>query len=153
MNRLGLLFGVGFGFVLAGARLTDYEVIHGMLRLRDLQPYGVLGSAVAVAAPSLWFLRRIGWITPLGGPLAISRTGIERRHILGSVVFGAGWAVAGACPGPAIALVGSGRLLGLAVIAGLFLGIMLRDRVAARAVTQPRPQSSRSLAESQPVGL
>lgn len=150
MNAVGLLFGIGFGVVLAGARLTDYDVIHRMLRLEVLQPFLVLGSAIAVAAPLLRLLRRSGWQTPLGGPLSPSPSPIGRRHVLGSVLFGAGWAVAGTCPGPALAMVGSGHLLGAVVAAGLFAGIVLRDAVTAGATSK---QPVRNDAEPLPVGL
>lgn len=149
MNRIGLLFGVAFGFVLVGARLSDYDVIHRMLLFRDWQPFLVLGSAVAVAATSLRLLRRAGWTTPLGGRLRLSPSPVGRHHVVGSLLFGTGWAVAGTCPGPALAMVGSGRLLGLCTVAGLCLGIVLRDAVAARAANRPTPAGVDPL----PVGL
>jgi uncharacterized membrane protein YedE/YeeE len=149
MDRIGLLFGVVFGFVLAGARLTDYDVIHDMLLFRDWQPFLVMGSAVAVAAPLLLLLQHRRWRTPLGGPLRPARSPVARRHVVGSLLFGTGWAVAGTCPGPAIAMVGSGRLLGLVVVAGLFLGIALRDAAVARPDRRPVATDL----ESMPVGL
>lgn len=150
MNAVGLLFGIAFGVVLTGARLTEYDVIRAMLRFQDLEPFLVLGSAIAVAAPLLRLLRRRGWQTPINGPLTLSPSPIARHHVLGSVLFGTGWAVAGTCPGPALAMIGSGRVLGGVVAAGLFVGILLRDHVAARAVAAP-PVSNAS--EPLPVGL
>ena len=152
MNAVGPLFGIGFGVVLSGARLTDYDVIHRMLRLEDLQPFLVLvlGSAIAVAAPLLRLLSRSGWQTPLGGPLTPSPSPIGRHHVLGSILFGAGWAVVGTCPGPALAMVGSGHLLGAVVATGLFAGIALRDTVTAGVTTQ---RSGSNAGEPQSVGL
>ena len=129
MNRVALLVGAAFGFLIAAARLNDYDVIHDMLLLREPDVFLLMASAVAVAAPTLWLLERRGWRTPLGGRLKVQRLPVERRHILGSVIFGAGWAIGGACPVPAIAMVANGTALGVIVVAGMFLGIALRDRV------------------------
>nr|MDQ3044537.1 hypothetical protein [Chloroflexota bacterium] len=83
VNGIGLLFGLGFGFVLTAARLTDFDVIHEMLRFQDLQPFLVLGSAIAVAAPLLRILRRRGLVTPHGGALSFSAASVQRHHLLG----------------------------------------------------------------------
>jgi uncharacterized membrane protein YedE/YeeE len=132
INRLGLLFGIIFGFTLTGARLTDYDVIHRMLKFQDFEPFLIMGSAVGVAAPMLWLMERHGMVTPLGGRLAFSRSAISRHHITGSILFGTGWAIAGTCPAPALAMIGSGRVLGLVTVAGIFGGVLLRDVVVAR---------------------
>lgn len=137
MNRAGFLIGLGFGFVLAATRLSDYDVIHRMLLLREPDVFLLMGSAVAVAAPLLWWLQRRGWQTPLGGPLQVQRSPAQRSNVLGGVVFGTGWAVAGTCPGPALAMVAGGAVPGLAVIVGIFTGLFLRDRVARLETTRP----------------
>jgi uncharacterized membrane protein YedE/YeeE len=64
--------------------------------------------------------------------LDITPARLERKHVAGSVIFGVGWAIAGTCPGPALAMTVGGGLLGLIVVAGLFLGIALRDAIAMR---------------------
>ena len=138
INRVGLFAGAAFGFLLTGARLTDYDVIHRMLLFRDWQPFLVMGSAVLVAAPLLWALQLRGWTTPLGGPLRLTPAAIAPHHVSGSVLFGMGWAVAGTCPGPALAMIGAGRLMGVVVVAGIFAGITLRDAVAARGARAER---------------
>ncbi|GAC1456210.1 MAG: hypothetical protein PVSMB4_16470 [Ktedonobacterales bacterium] len=132
MNRVGFLFGAAFGFVLAAAQLNNYTVIHNMLLLRDPQPYLILSSAIVVAAPLLWLLRTRHWRTPLGGPLTITPSRVERKFVLGGMVFGTGWAVAGGCPAPLLGMIAAGRVLAVFVVAGLFGGIMLRDVVVAR---------------------
>ncbi|MGI8644547.1 MAG: DUF6691 family protein [Thermomicrobiales bacterium] len=138
INRLGLLFGVIFGFTLTAARLTEFDVIHRMLKFQDLEPFWVMGSAVGVAMPLLWIMERRGLVTPLGGKLTFSRSAISRHHFTGSMLFGAGWAIAGTCPAPALAMIGSGRILGLFTVAGIFAGVVLRDWVVTRgAVTAP----------------
>jgi uncharacterized membrane protein YedE/YeeE len=128
-DRLGFPLGVAFGLLLVLARVHEYDTIHAMLTLRDPYVFLLMGAAVATAAPLLWLLRRRRWRTPFGGPLAPERPALARRHLAGSAVFGAGWAITGACPGPALAMVASGNVLGAVVVAGLFGGLLLRDWV------------------------
>ena len=132
MNRIGFLFGCAFGGVITAGRMNEYNVIHDGLRLTNLYVFFVMGSAVLVAMSLLFVLRRRGWVTPLGGPLGLSPSRIQRKHIYGGLVFGAGWAVTGTCPAPALAMVGSGGVLGLAVIVGIWFGLGLRDAVVDR---------------------
>ncbi len=152
LDLVGFGFGVIFGFILAAARLTDYDVVHRMLLFRDWEPFLVMGSAVVVAAPLLRLMLRRGWETPLGGKLAVDTTPVGRRHGLGAIVFGSGWAVSGTCAGPAVAMVGSGHVLGLVVVAGLFAGIVARDSLVARASLKGLPVPT-AAAESTRVGL
>ncbi len=135
MNRVGFFFGVAFGFLIAAGSLNEYDVIHNGLLFRDPYMFLVMGSAVAVAMPLLWLLQRRRWATPLGGALSLTSTRPERKHVLGAMVFGTGWAVAGTCPGPALVMTVGGGLLGIAVIAGIVVGLLIRDAVAEP--TQP----------------
>lgn len=132
MNGVGFAVGLAFGFVLAAARLNEYDVIHNMLLLRDFEPFLLMGSAVATAAPLLWLMRRRGWRTRFGGIFEPKQGQVERKHVLGAVVFGSGWAISASCPGPLIAMTAGGALLGLPVMLGLFGGLHLRDLVAQR---------------------
>ena len=134
-NTLGLAVGLAFGFLLVGAGVHRYEVIRDALLLRDPYVFLLMGAAVATAAPLLYLLRRRGWVTPLGGPLVLPRHPIQRANLTGSAVFGAGWALTGSCPGPALASVAGGNIVGIWVMAGLFSGIWLYETLAARRGT------------------
>lgn len=135
MNRLSgvyLLFGLAFGLVFAAAGFNQYDVIHSMLLLRDAGPFLVMGSAVATAMGILWVFERRHFRTMLGGPLQLRRWAVERRHVYGGVVFGAGWAITGACPGTAATTLVAGSVMGIVLVAGMIAGIALRDVVATR---------------------
>jgi uncharacterized membrane protein YedE/YeeE len=144
MNLVALAVGLAFGVAIAGARLHEYDVIHKMLLLQEPDVFLLMGSAVAVAAPTLVLLRRVGWQTPFGGPLRVARAPVERNNVLGAVVFGTGWAIAGTCPGPAIAMVATGSLPGLFVMAGIITGATLYGTVAR--IPRWRPVSPRESA-------
>lgn len=128
LNLVGLLFGALFGGLLACGRLHEYDTIHAMLRLQEPDVFLLLGSAVVVAAPMLWLLERRGIVTPLGGKLWLSRSRPQAHHVRGGALFGVGWAIAGTCPAPALVMVSSGAVLGVVTIAGIFVGLHLRDR-------------------------
>ena len=129
----GLLFGAGFGFVLAAAKLHEYEVIHAMLRLEEAYTFLLMGGAIAVSMPLLWLLDRAKVTTLLGGQLALSRSKVKKANLVGGALFGAGWAISGTCPGPAVVMLSSGAGLAVLTVLGLFLGLTLRDRQVARA--------------------
>ncbi len=139
MNRAAVLVGAVFGFLVTAARLSDYQVIHEMLRLREPDVFLLMASAIAVAAPVLLILERRRFRTPLGGELKVQRQSITRRNVLGAAIFGTGWAIAGTCPVPAIAMIAGGSGLGVAVAAGLFGGIALRDSIDRKAGRAPSP--------------
>jgi uncharacterized membrane protein YedE/YeeE len=132
-NVIALLVGVGFGAVLVAARLNEFDTIHKMLLLRELDVYFLMGSAIATAAPILWWLRRRHWKTLTGEELRVEQSSPTKDTVAGAAVFGAGWAVTGACPGPAIAMTATGALMGVPLMAGLMTGAVLRDMIAGRA--------------------
>ena len=137
MNRLNIasiIFGAAFGFLFNAGGFNQYNVIHGMLLLQRPDPFFVMGSAVATAMPILWLLERRRWITPLGETMELRRWSIERKHILGGTIFGAGWAITGACPGTVTGMLSVGNLLGLLPLAGILAGILLRDAISERAI-------------------
>jgi uncharacterized protein len=132
LNLFGALFGAGFGFVLGAARLHEYDTIHKMLRLDEYDVFLLMGAAIGTSLPILWFLERRGVITKFGGKLALSRSKPQRHHLIGGAMFGAGWAIAGTCPAPALVMLSSGAALALVAIMGLFIGLNLRDRHTSR---------------------
>ena len=152
MNRINLaaLFaGLAFGFLVAAARLNDYNVIHNMLLLKQSYVFLMMASAIGTAAPILYILDRKHWHT-MDGVINLRRQPITRRNIAGAAVFGTGWAVAGTCPVPALAMTVGGTVLGAFVMAGLMTGIVLRDSVAEHSL-QPLLRRLRPSAEGETV--
>jgi uncharacterized membrane protein YedE/YeeE len=93
------LFSIGagaiFGFLLSRARVTDYDTMLALFRLQDFFLLGVLGVAVVVAALGFELLRRAGNRSLAGRSLAYARKPLVPSVVLGSLVFGAGWALTG----------------------------------------------------------
>lgn len=132
VNITGLLGGIAFGFLVSWARVSDPAVIRDMLLLREAHVFLIMGSAIVVAAVGLRLLRLAGARAYVTGELiAWSLHRPERRHVLGSVLFGAGWSVAGTCPAPVAAMIGEGKLAGLAVAAGLLAGAALQPTIVS----------------------
>jgi uncharacterized membrane protein YedE/YeeE len=139
-NVVGLLFGAAFGFVMAWARLSDPRVIGRMLRLQEFDVFLLMGSAIAVAAIGVRLLRSAGVRALVTKePIAWKVERPQRHHILGSMVFGVGWSVAGTCPGPVAAMIGQGRLAGIVIVAGLLLGVSAQGALSRRRGSQAVP--------------
>jgi uncharacterized membrane protein YedE/YeeE len=97
---IGLLGGVVFGFTLAWARLTDPRVIRDMLLLKEAHVFLIMGSAVAIAAIGVRLLKATGARSVVTRePISWNVDRPQTRHVAGSMLFAAGWTVAGTSPG------------------------------------------------------
>jgi uncharacterized membrane protein YedE/YeeE len=125
----GLGIGVVFGVVLSWSGMTSPEVIRSALLFEDSYLFLFFASAVFVATAGQALLRRAGVRALVtGAPVTWARERVERRHIYGSLVFGLGWGVSGACPGPIMTQVGQGIAWGLFLLAGVLTGVYLYMR-------------------------
>jgi uncharacterized protein len=133
-------FGVAFGFLLSWAQATDPDRIRAMLLLEDPYLYLMLGSAVVVASVGVRLLRRRrARALVTGERLTWDTVRPARRHVVGSVVFGAGWAIADACPGPIAAQVGQGFPWSVFTLVGVGLGVWLALRRPFTRAVLPGP--------------
>lgn len=142
MNALAGLVGVVFGAMLFLSGMADYDVIHDGLLFRHAHLYLMMVAAMGTGIPLLWLLRRRRPASLFGGPVAVVRDAVERKHLAGGVIFGTGWAIAGTCPGAVAAMAASGKPLALYVVAGIAIGVTLRDlqeERAARGTPAPLP--------------
>ncbi|NKB71505.1 MAG: YeeE/YedE family protein [Candidatus Latescibacteria bacterium] len=124
-NLLALLIGAYFGLVLIKAEVASWFRIQKMFRFEEAHMYLVIGSAVAVGALSLFIIKRIGSQTVEGEPIAVKTKPFTKGTVIGGVIFGCGWAITGACPGPIYAQMGSGEYLAMATFVGAFVGAYL----------------------------
>ena len=124
MTLLYVVLGTVFGFLLSRSGAADYNYIQGMFLLKEFQLYGIMATAVAIAAPGVWLIKR-GGRTALGEALEIERKPLHRGSIAGGLLFGIGWAITGMCPGPILVNIGEGKVYALAALAGALTGAAL----------------------------
>jgi uncharacterized membrane protein YedE/YeeE len=117
-----LLLGTLFGYVLIRAGVSSYDVIRDMFLLKSFHMYGVLGVAVPVSFLCVQFWKKVGAKPLLADETDWSMEKLSRRHVIGGLISGAGWALTGACPGPALAILGYGLLSGAFIVIGIFAG-------------------------------
>src|ERR671935_2408726 len=130
LRLFALALGIVTGFVFAWARLTDPNSFHRMLSLDSPRIYLLMGSAVAVAFVGARLVRgRRALLT--GERISWTATRPTRSHLVGSVLFGIGWGISDACPGPVAAQLGAGRVYALAVAAGVLAGVRLQPQLAS----------------------
>lgn len=148
VRTAALLLGVAFGFLLSWSQLTNPEIMRQSLALENFYVYGVMGLAVATGFVGVRFVRRFVKTAILTGePIAWSTQKPERRHILGSVVFGLGWALSDVCPGPLTAQLGQGAARAIPLAIGVVGGVLIY--LTARAPV-PRSDEGSLVAASAP---
>ena len=121
---LYVLLGVAFGIVLTKSEVISWFRIQEMFRFQAFHMYGIIGSAVVTAALSLQLIKRLKLRSRDGSLIVVppKALGTGTRYWLGGTLFGLGWAIVGACPGPLFALIGGGLTVMLATLASALAG-------------------------------
>lgn len=126
---VGLLFGIVF----VKAEIISWFRIQEMFRLQSFHMYGVIGSAVVVGLISVLIIKKFKIKTIYGEPIEFVDKKFNKGQIYGGLLFGLGWAITGACPGPLFAQIGSGATVVLvtllSAIAGTWMYGKVRDRL------------------------
>jgi len=126
--------GIVFGIILTKSEAVSWFRIHEMFRFESFHMYGIIGVAVVVGALILAAMKRWGVKTLEGSPVSYKPMELRpTRHLLAGTVFGLGWALIGACPGPIFVLLGHGFAIMLVVLASAVLGTytygVIKDRL------------------------
>ena len=106
-----LLMGIFFGIILVKSEVISWYRIQEMFRLQSFHMYGVMGSAVVTGIISMWLIKKFKIKTIHGETVVIPAKKFNKGQIYGGLIFGLGWAITGACPGPLFALIGTGALV------------------------------------------
>lgn len=122
-----LLVGVWLGVIFVQSQVVSWFRIQEMFRFQSFHMYGIIGTAIAVAAISVYLIKRLSLTTLHGEPIEIAPKGTGGRVAgvrfwAGGTLFGMGWALTGACPGPLFALTGAGVTVFVVAIACAMLG-------------------------------
>lgn len=132
-NLKYLIVGIIFGIIFVKAEIISWFRIQEMFRLESFHMYGVIGSAVAVGMLSIFIIRKFNVKTMYGEDIIIHPKQFNKGQIIGGLMFGMGWAITGACPGPLFAQIGSGTtavlVTLLSAIAGTWFYGLWRDKL------------------------
>jgi hypothetical protein len=125
LTYLGL--GTCFGITLTKSEVLSWFRIQEMFQFQSPRMYEIIASAIVVAAASVALIKKLGLKTVSGEQIAIppKRMGLGVRYAVGGTIFGLGWALTGACPGPLFALVGNGVTVMIVAIASALAGTWL----------------------------
>lgn len=117
-----LLIGVAFGVVMTKSEAVSWFRIQEMFRFESFHMYGIIGTAVVTGAIGVALSKRMGWKTIDGEAWKLSPKDFTvPRYLFGGTIFGLGWAMTGACPGPMFTLLGHGIwAIGLVILASVF---------------------------------
>jgi uncharacterized membrane protein YedE/YeeE len=130
--KYGLL-GILFGIVFVKAEIVSWFRIQEMFKLQSFHMYGVIGSAVIVGMISVLLIKRYNAKSIEGEKIKLEDKKFNKGQIYGGLIFGLGWAVTGACPGPLFAQIGTGATVIivtlLSAIAGTWVYGKFRDRL------------------------
>lgn len=132
-NLKYLFAGILFGIIFVKAEVISWFRIQEMFRLQSFHMYGIIGSAVLVGMASVWIIKKFNIKTIDGEPITLTPKKFNKGQIYGGLIFGFGWAVTGACPGPLFAQIGTGALAVsvtlLSAIAGTWVYGYLKDKL------------------------
>lgn len=107
-NLKYVLAGTFFGIIAVKSEIISWFRIQEMFRLTSFHMYGVIGTAVLVGMISIQIIKRLNIKTLSGEKIIIAPKTFQKGQIYGGLIFGFGWAITGACPGPLFAQIGSG---------------------------------------------
>lgn len=125
--------GIVFGIILTKSEVISWFRIQEMFRLQSFHMYGVIGSAVVVGAISVSIIKKFKVKTIYGEPIILDSKPFSKGQVWGGLLFGSGWAVTGACPGPLFAQIGTGVSVTvitlLSAIAGTWVYGLIRHKL------------------------
>jgi uncharacterized membrane protein YedE/YeeE len=144
MRVLYLILGSVFGFILIKSGVANYDVIQEMFLFKSAYLYRVLGVAVFSYFIVVQLLKWFNF-QPILDPskkIDYSFSEVNKKHIQGGLLAGIGWAITGACPGPALAQVGFGTLSGIFTVVGVFIGVYIFIKRNADSINSSGSSSS-----------
>lgn len=132
-NILFLLFGTLFGITLMKAEAVSWFRMQEMFRFQGFQMYGIFLTAIPTGALSVFLLRKFKIKTIDGEPIEIPKKKFHMGYIYGSALFGVGWGLTGACPGPIYVQIGGGMSIAivtlLSALAGTWVYSYFREKL------------------------
>lgn len=132
-NLKYLVVGLVFGMAFVKAEVISWFRIQEMFRFQSFHMYGIIGTAIVIGAASVVLIKKFKIKTIYREPILFHNKKFNKGQVIGGLIFGFGWAMTGACPGPMFAQLGMGALaagiLLLSAIAGTWIYGKYRDRL------------------------
>lgn len=117
-----LIVGILFGIVFVKSEVISWFRIQEMFRLQSFHMFGIIGSAIVTGMISIWVIKKFNIKTLDGEPISIAPKNFNKGQIYGGLIFGFGWAITGACPGPLFAQIGTGSLVVIVTLISAVFG-------------------------------
>lgn len=132
-NLKYLVVGIAFGIVFVKAEIVSWFRIQEMFRLESFHMYGVIGTAIFTAMISVFIIKKFNIKTLSGEKVVFKDKVFNKGQIYGGLIFGLGWAMTGACPGPLFAQIGTGATVILVTLLSAVFGTwtygLIRERL------------------------
>lgn len=126
------LVGLFFGIVFVKAEVISWFRIQEMFRLQSFHMYGVIGTAVVVGIIALQVIRRFNIKTVGGDAVVVQPKTFNKGQVIGGLIFGLGWAITGACPGPLFAQIGAGYTVVVVTLLSAIVGTWVYGALRTR---------------------
>lgn len=120
---MSLAVGVYFGIVLTKSEVVRWQRVHDMFLFNEAHMYLIIGVGVVVAMLSMLLIKKVKAKTIEGLPIKYKPKPFHKGVVIGGTLFGAGWAITGACPGPIYAQIGGGEWMAMLTLAGAMVGM------------------------------
>jgi uncharacterized protein len=133
LNLKFIIAGIIFGILLIKGEVISWFRIQEMFRLQSFHMYGIIGSAVMTGMISIFLIKRFHIKTIDREEIVIKPKKFHKGYVYGGLIFGFGWAITGACPGPLFAQIGSGATVVvitlLSAVAGTWVYGSLKEKL------------------------
>jgi len=127
-----LIAGIYFGVLLTKAQVISWIRIQEMFHFQSFHMYGVIGTAIITGAIGVQVLRYSKIRSVSQQPITIRKVSFQKGQILGGLIFGIGWALTGACPGPIFAVIGSGYSVFIVILVSALAGTWVYGKLRNR---------------------
>jgi uncharacterized protein len=131
-NLKYLLVGIAFGIVFIKGEIVSWFRIQEMFRFQSFHMYGVIGSAIVVGIISILIIKKFNIKTLSGEKIEIAPKKFDKGQIYGGLIFGFGWAITGACPGPLYAQIGTGATVIVVTLLSAIFGTWVYGKLDSK---------------------
>jgi uncharacterized membrane protein YedE/YeeE len=121
-----IIAGIIFGIIMTKSEAVSWYRIQEMFRFQSFHMYGIIGTAVVLGTLAVYLIKKYHIKDSQGNPIVFTdKDKGWPKYIFGGLIFGLGWALTGACPGPMFVSIGYGYVSMIIVVAGALLGTFL----------------------------